>query len=57
LDIVALGDFWGGGTYTPGARKGRTPLGIAFELAGRSPADRVPPQGMRDVFEYLPREK
>jgi hypothetical protein len=57
FDMVALGDFWGGGTYTPGARPGRTPLGIAFELAGRAPADRVPPQGMRDIFEYIPREK
>jgi hypothetical protein len=56
FDLVALGEYWGSGTYTGGARPGRTPLGIAFELAtGKSPADLVPPQGYRDLFDYLPR--
>src|SRR5262249_54385847 len=32
FDLVALGGHWGQGTYTRGARPGRTPLGIAFEL-------------------------
>jgi hypothetical protein len=56
FDIVAVGDHWGEGTYTRGARPGRTPLGIAFELArGDSPADRAPPQGARDIGGYLAR--
>src|SRR5262249_37784761 len=53
IDIVALGDHWGEGTYTRGARPGHTPLGIAFELArGDSPADLVPPQGAREIAAY-----
>ena len=51
---VALGQHWGAGTYTGGARPGRTPLGIAFDLArGDSPMDQVPPQGARDWKTYL----
>jgi hypothetical protein len=55
FDVVALGDEWGDHTFTqPGARPGRTPLGVAFTLArGGSSADRVPPQGAREVREYL----
>jgi hypothetical protein len=54
FDVVAAGDHWGEGNYTRGARPGRTPLGVAFELAsGKSPADRVPPQAARDIGEYL----
>jgi hypothetical protein len=45
--LVVLGDHWGSGTYTGGARPGRTPLGIAFSLtdAENDPAASVPPQG------------
>lgn len=54
FDLVALGDSWGEGEFTRGARPGRTPLGIAFELArGDTPADRVPPQGARVLSDYL----
>ena len=55
LDIVALGDFRGEGTYTRGAPKGRFPLAVAFELAdGKDVADGVPPQGSRGwVRGYL----
>jgi len=54
FDLIALGDHWGEGPYTRGARPGRTPLGIAFELAsGKSAADRVPPQAARDLAIYL----
>lgn len=54
FSAVALGDHWGRGTYTGGARPGRTPLGVAFELAsGTSCADRVPPQGAREVNSYF----
>jgi hypothetical protein len=54
LDLVAVGDHWGEGTYTRGARPGRTPLGVAFELAdGKQAADSVPPQGARELGEYF----
>jgi hypothetical protein len=46
FDMVALGDYWGG-DYEGGRfkRPGRTPLGIAFELArGDSAVDQVPPR-------------
>ena len=54
FDIVAVGDHWGNGPHTRGARSGRTPLGVAFELsAGESPADRIAPQGAREVRNYF----
>jgi hypothetical protein len=54
LDIVAVGDHWGEGEYTPGARPGRKPLGIFLEWArGDRPGDRVPPQSARDWEEYM----
>jgi hypothetical protein len=54
FDVVAVGDQWGNGPYTRGGRPGRTPLGIAFELSsGESPADRVAPQGARELRNYL----
>jgi hypothetical protein len=53
FDLVAVGDHWGEGPFTRNARPGRTPLGVAFELArGDRAADRVPPQGARDMREY-----
>jgi hypothetical protein len=56
FDLVAVGDHWGEGPFTGHARPGRTPLGIAFELAtGKSPADAVAPQGAREVGEYFRR--
>jgi hypothetical protein len=54
FDLLVLGEHWGEGTFTRGARPGRTPLGIAFELADpNNPRDRVPPQGSRDLEGYL----
>lgn len=55
FDFVAVGDYWGGdmenGLF---ARPGRTPLGVAFELAqGRSAAELVAPKG--SAFEDLKR--
>ena len=48
LDIVAKGEFWGEGTYTGNAPKGRFPLAVAFTLAdGKDAADTIPPQGSR----------
>lgn len=53
FDAVAVGDHWGEGSLTRGARPGKTPLGIAFELAkGDDPGDRVPPQGARWLEGY-----
>jgi hypothetical protein len=57
FDLVALGDHWGQGGYTGGARPGRQPLGIAFELSpGKSAADQVPPQAAREIGRYLARK-
>jgi hypothetical protein len=54
VELVAIGEHWGEGTYTRGARPGRTPLGVYFELtSGKSPADQVPPQGAREWQEYV----
>jgi hypothetical protein len=54
FDVVAVGDHWGEGPFTRGARPGRMPLGIAFELtSGKSGADRVPPQGARELASYF----
>jgi hypothetical protein len=54
FDLVAVGDHWGQGTFTRGARPGRTPLGIAFELARKEgPSSEVPPQGAREIEEYF----
>ena len=54
FDLVALGEHWGEGTYTRGARPGRQPFGIAFELAdGTKPGDTVPPQAAREERAYF----
>jgi hypothetical protein len=54
FDVVALGDHWGEGRFTQGARPGRQPLGIAFELArGDKPGDGVPPQAAREQRAYF----
>jgi hypothetical protein len=50
IEIVAVGEHWGEGSFTRDARPGKTPLGICFELSrGEQPADRVPPQAAREV--------
>jgi hypothetical protein len=54
FDVVALGDHWGQGPYTRGARPGRTPLGVAFALAdATSASNAIPPQGARDLHGYF----
>ena len=48
FDVVAHGDFWGDGTYTKGAPKGKFPLAVTFQLAdGSDVADGIPPQASR----------
>ncbi len=54
FDLVAVGEHWGEGEYTAGARPGRKPLGVALELSsGERAADKVPPQAARDLEDYL----
>jgi hypothetical protein len=56
FDLVAVGEHWGEGPFTRGARPGRTPLGVAFEMAsGQSAANHVPPQGAREIRDYFGR--
>ncbi|MSR55209.1 MAG: hypothetical protein EXS09_18260 [Gemmataceae bacterium] len=56
FSVVAVGDHWGHGAFTGGARPGRQPLGVAFELStGKSAADLVPPQAGREIDAYLGR--
>jgi hypothetical protein len=52
-DAVVLGDHWGEGPYTRGARPGKTPLGFAFSLvADPKPADRIAPQASHSLDGY-----
>ncbi len=54
FDLVAVGDHWGEGPHTRGARPGRTPLGVAFAIVeGDGPADAIPPQAAREANEYF----
>lgn len=54
FDMVAIGDHWGEWQWSSGARPGRAPLGIAFELVpGRAPGDLVPPHAARDRATYF----
>jgi hypothetical protein len=56
LEIAVIGDHWGVGPFTDGARPGRKPLGIFLELsAGKTAGDRVPPQGAREWNAYMSR--
>jgi len=58
FDMVAVGEHWGSGPFTRGARPGRSPLGVAFELAtGKDATDRVPPQAARSYRDYLEAER
>jgi hypothetical protein len=48
FDAVAKGFFWGEGTYTSGAPKGKFPFAVAFTLAGgKGEVLEVPPGGAR----------
>lgn len=54
FDIISKGDFWGEGTYTKGAPKGKFTLAVAFTLSDcTKEIDLVPPQGARDLNYYL----
>lgn len=54
VEVTAVGDHWGEGRWTPGARPGRTPLGVAIELVtGRGPTDVIAPQAAREWQGYF----
>jgi len=54
FDMVVQGQFWGQGTYTPGAPKGRFPLAIAFTLLDASdPLSNLVPDAVRCYADYL----
>jgi hypothetical protein len=54
VDMVAHGQFWGQGAYTPGAPAGRFPLAIAFTLLdARDPLYNLVPDALRCYPDYL----
>jgi hypothetical protein len=55
FDLVAKGLFWGQGTFTGGAPKGKFPFAVAFtRAAGDDETDKVPPQGSKGWLpEYI----
>jgi hypothetical protein len=54
FDIVARGEFWGHGAYTPGAPNGRFPLAISFTLGSRSdPLYNLVPDAVRCYADHL----
>lgn len=54
FDLVARGTFLGHGRYTQtSAPKGEFTLAVAIAIADGSEDDKVPPQGARDLGEYL----
>ena len=54
FDIVARGQFWGHGTYTPGAPRGRFPLAISFTLGAKDdPLYKLVPDAVRCYADYL----
>jgi hypothetical protein len=59
FDVVVKGNFWGEGTYTNGAPKGRFPFAVAFTLSeGKGNERWIPPGGARsNVKAYLERPR
>jgi hypothetical protein len=54
FDLVADGQFWGHGAYTPGAPTGKFPLAIAFTLAdANDPLSKLVPDAVRCYSDYL----
>jgi hypothetical protein len=55
FDVVAKGDFWGEGTFTQGAPKGKFPFAVAFSLSdGKGNERLIPPGGARGNYKaYL----
>ena len=58
FEMLAIGNHWGEGNYTRGAREGKNPMGVVFEIADGSFApDSVPPQAIRSEQAYYQAEK
>ena len=55
FDLVARGRYHGHGRFTPRAPEGEFTLAVAFRLSGGGAPASVPPQGARDLREYLGR--
>lgn len=54
FDLILVADCWGAlNGHNAVSRKGRNPVGFAFELGTGAEADAVPPQGARVIQEYL----
>ena len=53
VDVLSWGEAWGAGRFTRRPPPGRFPLLIAFTLAGDTPGDRIPPQGIRQAGAYM----
>lgn len=54
FDLVAKGEFWGEGTFSRGAPKGRFPFAVAFRLTEEESERVIPPGGARgNVKGYL----
>ena len=54
FDVVMIAECWGAlNTHNAVSRPGRTPVGFSFELGTGEDADRVPPQGARELQPYL----
>ncbi|MDB4773024.1 MAG: hypothetical protein P1U82_30300 [Verrucomicrobiales bacterium] len=55
FDLVAVGDYWGGGRYTRKPPEGRFPVGVSFRLPAKPTSfDLIPPQGTKGWMDpYL----
>ena len=55
FDLVAVGDYWGGGRYTRKPPEGRFPVGVSFRIPAKpTPFDLIPPQGTKGWMDpYL----
>jgi hypothetical protein len=58
FELLALGNHWGEGRYTRGARPGKSPLGIFMQhIATPQAAELIPPQGIHWEKGYWQAEK
>ena len=53
FECLVIGEHWGEGPWTKGARPGRSPLGQVFRLTpATSSHDQIPPQSIRSASGY-----
>lgn len=54
FDVIARGEYWGGGKYTSNdLPNGRFAFAVAFRIAADDAWAKTPPQGSRDLHDYL----